>query len=161
MLRSPPPAQSKPNTGEPATERSIIWFAFHHRDRFWPGDAQLVEWPLTRRSRTNSASGCTTSSPRSSGAILGISLTTAGRSPRSWFTDRSREIDRILVIKKMPGQFGGKIRELIMNNQHGRAYARNSSIDFKGIAAAALASAKSLLHEWLPGGRSKAANMWP
>ncbi len=27
------------------------------------------------------------------------------------------------------------------------------SIDFKGIAAAALASAKSLLHEWLPGGR--------
>jgi putative DNA primase/helicase len=27
------------------------------------------------------------------------------------------------------------------------------SIDFKGIAAAGLASAKSLLHEWLPGGR--------
>ena len=40
-----------------------------------------------------------------------------------------------------------------MNDRHGRAYARNSSIDFKGIAAAALASAKSLLHEWLPGGR--------
>jgi putative DNA primase/helicase len=27
------------------------------------------------------------------------------------------------------------------------------SIDFKWIAAAALANAKSLLHEWLPGGR--------
>jgi hypothetical protein len=23
--------QSEPNTGEPATERSIIWFAFQHR----------------------------------------------------------------------------------------------------------------------------------
>src|SRR5215472_5282900 len=34
-----------------------------------------------------------------------------------------------------------------VNGQHDR------SIDFKGIAAAALASAKSLLHEWLPGGR--------
>lgn len=32
-------------------------------------------------------------------------------------------------------------------------HARNPSIDFKGIAAAALASAKSLLAEWLPGGR--------
>ena len=40
-----------------------------------------------------------------------------------------------------------------MKNRHDRAYARNSSIDFKGIAAAALASAKSLLQEWLPGGR--------
>jgi hypothetical protein len=40
-----------------------------------------------------------------------------------------------------------------MNYRHDRAYARNSSIDFKGIAAAALASAKSLLQEWLPGGR--------
>ena len=40
-----------------------------------------------------------------------------------------------------------------MNNRDSRAYARNSSIDFKGIAAAALANAKSLLHEWLPGGR--------
>jgi len=40
-----------------------------------------------------------------------------------------------------------------MKNRHDRAYARNSSIDFKGIAAAALASAKSLLHEWLLGGR--------
>jgi hypothetical protein len=30
---------------------------------------------------------------------------------------------------------------------------RNPSIDFKGIAVAALASAKSLLQEWLPGGR--------
>src|SRR6516225_5749105 len=40
-----------------------------------------------------------------------------------------------------------------MNDRHDRAYARNSSIDFKGIAAAALASAKSLLPEWLPGGR--------
>ena len=36
-----------------------------------------------------------------------------------------------------------------MKNRH----ARNSSIDFKGIAAAALASAKSLLPEWLPGGK--------
>jgi hypothetical protein len=34
-----------------------------------------------------------------------------------------------------------------MNNRHNRA------LDFKGIAAAALASAKSLLQEWLPGGR--------
>src|SRR5215469_11566199 len=34
-----------------------------------------------------------------------------------------------------------------VNAQHDR------SIDFKGIAAAALASAKSLLSEWLPGGR--------
>src|SRR5215469_17974698 len=34
-----------------------------------------------------------------------------------------------------------------MNNRHNRA------LDFKGLAAAALASAKSLLHEWLPGGR--------
>ena len=40
-----------------------------------------------------------------------------------------------------------------MKNRHDRAYARDSSIDFKGIAAAALASAKSLLQEWLPGGR--------
>ena len=34
-----------------------------------------------------------------------------------------------------------------VNGQHDR------SIDFKGIATAALASAKSLLHEWLPSGR--------
>jgi putative DNA primase/helicase len=34
-----------------------------------------------------------------------------------------------------------------MNNRHNRA------LDFKGIAAAALPSAKSLLPEWLPGGR--------
>jgi hypothetical protein len=27
----PPPAQSEPNTGEPATERSIVWIAFQHR----------------------------------------------------------------------------------------------------------------------------------
>ena len=40
-----------------------------------------------------------------------------------------------------------------MKNRHDRAYARNSSMDFNGIAAAALASAKSLLHEWLPSGR--------
>ena len=40
-----------------------------------------------------------------------------------------------------------------MKNRNDRAYAGNSSIDFKGIAAAALASAKSLLQEWLPGGR--------
>jgi hypothetical protein len=40
-----------------------------------------------------------------------------------------------------------------MNNQNNRAYTRNSSIDFKRIAAAALTSAKSLLQEWLPGGR--------
>ena len=40
-----------------------------------------------------------------------------------------------------------------MTHGHDRAYARNSSIDFKGIAAAALVGAKSLLQEWLPGGR--------
>jgi hypothetical protein len=42
-----------------------------------------------------------------------------------------------------------------MNDRNDRVHARNSSIDFKGIAAAALASAKTLLHEWLPGGRLK------
>jgi putative DNA primase/helicase len=41
----------------------------------------------------------------------------------------------------------------MMKDRHDRAHARNSSIDFKGIADTALASAKSLLHEWLPGGR--------
>jgi hypothetical protein len=40
-----------------------------------------------------------------------------------------------------------------MKNRHNRAYARNSSIDFKGVAAAARANAKSLLQEWLPDGR--------
>jgi putative DNA primase/helicase len=40
-----------------------------------------------------------------------------------------------------------------MHDRHDRAYARTFSIDFKGIAAAALANAKSLLPEWLPGGR--------
>jgi hypothetical protein len=39
----PPPAQSEPNTGEPATERSIIWFAFPHGDQLSPGGAQFVE----------------------------------------------------------------------------------------------------------------------
>jgi putative DNA primase/helicase len=39
------------------------------------------------------------------------------------------------------------------NNRHDSAHARSSSIDFKGIANAALASAKSLLQEWLPGGK--------
>jgi hypothetical protein len=43
-----PPAQSEPNTGEPATDRSIIWFAFPSRDQLSPGDAQFVE-SLTRR----------------------------------------------------------------------------------------------------------------
>jgi hypothetical protein len=59
-----PPAQSEPNTGELATEQSIIWFAFHHRDQSSPGDEQFVE-SLTRwwTARTSSASGCTTSSP--------------------------------------------------------------------------------------------------
>jgi hypothetical protein len=33
----PPPAQSEPNTGEPATERSIIWFALHHRNQLRKG----------------------------------------------------------------------------------------------------------------------------
>ena len=42
-----PPAQSEPNTGESATERSIIRFAFSHRDQLSPGDAQFVE-SLTR-----------------------------------------------------------------------------------------------------------------
>jgi len=41
----------------------------------------------------------------------------------------------------------------MMKDRHGRAYARNCSIDFNGIAAAALASAKWLLPDWLPGGR--------
>jgi hypothetical protein len=42
-----PPAQSEPNTGEPAGEHSIIWFPFHHRDQFSSDDAQFVE-SLTR-----------------------------------------------------------------------------------------------------------------
>jgi hypothetical protein len=32
-----PPAQSEPNTSEPATERSIIWFAFQHRNQLPKG----------------------------------------------------------------------------------------------------------------------------
>jgi hypothetical protein len=43
----PPPAQSEPNTGEPAIERSIIGLAFPHRDQLSPDDAQFVEL-LTR-----------------------------------------------------------------------------------------------------------------
>ena len=31
LLQPQPPAQSEPNTGEPATERSIVWIAFQHR----------------------------------------------------------------------------------------------------------------------------------
>ena len=38
-----PPVQSEPNTGELATEQSIIWFALHHSDRSSPGGEQFVE----------------------------------------------------------------------------------------------------------------------
>jgi hypothetical protein len=69
------------------------------------------------------------------------------RGPARW-----REIDNDSRPSKKArnAEFGPaqtKSRGGIMNDQH------DGSIDFKGIAAAALANAKSLLAEWLPVGR--------
>jgi hypothetical protein len=106
-----PAAQSEPNTGEPATERSIIWFA--------PVDAQFVEsltrWrtPLsdnhdhagdtTALSPATHAAPClerrsreifTASSSTCVGRALWKSLPVASFSNVPWLIDRSTEIDK-------------------------------------------------------------------
>jgi hypothetical protein len=50
----PPPAQSEPNTREPATERSIIWFAFHHRDPL-PSHGFFPNMPGVKASHSKSS----------------------------------------------------------------------------------------------------------
>jgi hypothetical protein len=54
---------------------------------------------------------------------------------------RTEAVRVTLVISKIRGKrTGGQMKN-------------NRALDFKGIAAATLASAKSLLQDWLPGGK--------
>jgi hypothetical protein len=85
-----PPAQSEPNTGELATEQSIIWFASHHRDRSSPGDEQFVE-SLTRR-RT----------PLSDKQRVWLHDIVAKSKPTREFSRAPMRCGWVLVIKKCP-----------------------------------------------------------